>query len=96
MDHESGVVGTVADIVEIPERMRSGANIEGAAAYEDMYRRSLADPDGFWADQARRFLTWFRDFDSVRSGCFEEGDVAWFNGACPRFFRTRAPGSTCG
>ena len=28
------------------------------ASYQAMYERSLADPDGFWADLADEFLTW--------------------------------------
>ena len=30
-----------------------------AAQYETMYRRSLEDPDGFWAEQAER-IDWVR------------------------------------
>jgi len=26
----------------------------GAAKYREMYRRSVEDPDGFWAEQAKR------------------------------------------
>ena len=32
--------------------------------YEDLYRRSLADPEGFWAEEARQ-LEWFRPWDRV-------------------------------
>ena len=28
------------------------------AGYEEMYARSLRDPEGFWAEQAERFVTW--------------------------------------
>jgi hypothetical protein len=77
MDHEhEGDAGTVPP----PARVRDGANLVGEAAYRELYRRSLADPDGFWSEQAHKFLTWFRPFDSVRSGSFEEGDIAWFSG----------------
>ena len=27
--------------------------------YEEMYQRSLSDPDGFWAEQAEAFVDWF-------------------------------------
>jgi len=26
--------------------------------YKDMYQRSVKDPDGFWAEQAKAFVTW--------------------------------------
>jgi len=28
--------------------------------YEAMYQRSVADPDGFWAEQADIFLDWYQ------------------------------------
>ncbi|HMF41269.1 MAG TPA: acetyl-coenzyme A synthetase N-terminal domain-containing protein, partial [Polyangia bacterium] len=33
------------------------AQIRDAAAYEKMYRRSIDDPEGFWAETARAELT---------------------------------------
>jgi acetyl-CoA synthetase len=46
--------------------------------YEAMHKQSVEDPDTFWGAAARDMLTWFRDFDSVRHGSFEKGDIAWF------------------
>ncbi|MBN8190211.1 hypothetical protein JF540_26415, partial [Salipiger thiooxidans] len=34
----------------------SGAHVD-AERYEEMYARSISDPDGFWAEQAQR-LDW--------------------------------------
>jgi acetyl-CoA synthetase len=46
--------------------------------YQSMYRRSVADPDGFWAEQARR-LDWFTLPTTIRSGSFEgEVRLGWF------------------
>ena len=52
------------------------------AAYQAMYRRSLADPEGFWADMANEHVHWFRKWDKVADWCFD-GDVGirWFDGA---------------
>ncbi|MCR9108914.1 MAG: hypothetical protein NXH94_08465, partial [Rhodobacteraceae bacterium] len=36
----------------------SGAHVD-AARYEEMYARSVSDPDGFWAEQAQR-LDWMK------------------------------------
>src|SRR2546429_5183866 len=48
------------------------------AGYERMYRESLADPDKFWGEQAKR-LTWFKDPTKVKNTRFT-GDVQirWF------------------
>ena len=52
------------------------------AAYQAMYRRSIEDPDGFWADMANEHVHWFRTWDKVADWSFD-GDVGirWFDGA---------------
>ncbi len=49
------------------------------ARYEDMYARSLADPTGFWLEQARR-LDWTTLPTRVNDSSFAEEDfgVRWF------------------
>jgi acetyl-CoA synthetase len=44
-----------------------------------MYRRSIADPNGFWAEQAGR-LDWMRPFTKVKNASFEYPNVSikWF------------------
>lgn len=39
-----------------------------------------ADPEGFWATQARQRIDWFRDFGKVDDSDFEQGRIAWFLG----------------
>ncbi len=48
--------------------------------YQQMYARSLADPEGFWAEQARAHLDWFRPFDSVSDFDFNTAEIMWFEG----------------
>ncbi len=45
-----------------------------AARYEEMYRRSVEDPEGFWADEARR-LDWMKAPTKVRDVNFTAPDV---------------------
>jgi acetyl-CoA synthetase len=50
-----------------------------ANARADLYDRATADREGFWAEQARRFLTWENDFTQVLD--WSEAPVArWFVG----------------
>jgi acetyl-CoA synthetase len=50
-----------------------------ATARADLYDRATADREGFWAEQARRFLTWENDFTQVLD--WSEAPVArWFVG----------------
>jgi acetyl-CoA synthetase len=50
-----------------------------AEKYREMYRRSVEDPDGFWAEQAKR-IDWIRPFTKVKNASFGYPDVSikWF------------------
>jgi len=50
------------------------------AKYQEMYARSISDPDGFWGEQAKEFLTWFKEWDTVQNGSYSEGKFGWFAG----------------
>ncbi len=50
------------------------------AKYDEMYRRSIEDPDGFWGEQAKR-LDWIKPWDRVKNSTFEgEVSIRWFEG----------------
>jgi len=49
--------------------------------YQEMYARSVSEPDGFWAEQAKEFVTWFQGWDKVQGGSYTEGKISWFEGA---------------
>nr|WP_150115264.1 acetate--CoA ligase [Pelagerythrobacter marensis] len=67
MDHET---------VPVPAAAREHA-VCSLADYEAMYRRSIDDPDGFWADQAQR-LDWFRTPHKIANWDFDPADIRWF------------------
>lgn len=54
-------VGT-AVAIEPPARVREGAHISSLEQYRALYAESIANPDKFWAAQAREQLSWFRPF----------------------------------
>lgn len=47
--------------------------------YEEMYKKSISDPEGFWGEQAER-LTWFKKWDKVLEHDFANAKVEWFKG----------------
>ena len=71
------------------------ALINDAAAYEKLYRRSIDDPEGFWAETARAELTWIRDFKKVLdwklpySKWFEDGQLNLSANCLDRHLATR-------
>ena len=50
-----------------------------AERYQQMYERSLQDPDGFWREQAQA-LDWIRDFTKVKNTRFSADNttIQWF------------------
>lgn len=51
------------------------------AEYEAMYQQSLQNPEMFWSEQAKKYLTWFKEWNQVLSGDFTHQPVHWFQGA---------------
>ena len=66
------------ELFPVPASAARRAHVD-AAGYEEMYRRSIEDPDGFWAEQAGR-IHWMEPFTEVRDASFARGDVhvRWF------------------
>jgi len=50
-------------VFPVPERVREKSYIKSRAEYEEMYKRSIENPDAFWAEQALKRLSWFKPFD---------------------------------
>jgi len=65
----------------IPASIAASAHIT-QDLYQSMYQRSLDDPEGFWAEQAERFVTWSKKWDKVVDYSFEAEDlyIRWFAG----------------
>ncbi len=65
-------------VYPVPEEWAATALID-AAAYQEKYRRSVEDPDGFWREEARR-IDWIRPFTRVKDTSFDRADfrIRWF------------------
>ncbi len=49
--------------------------------YLEMYDRSINNPEGFWAEQAEQFITWFKKWDKVENSDYNTAQIRWFEGA---------------
>jgi acetyl-CoA synthetase len=56
------------------------AHIKNMKEYEQMYKRSIEDPEGFWSEMAEKNLTWFKKWDKVLEWSFEKPEIKWFAG----------------
>lgn len=66
----------VQEWVRRPASAGEGASCS-AEQYDEMYARSVNDPDGFWAEQAAR-LEWFEQPTKIASWSFDPVDIKWF------------------
>jgi len=69
----------VSEIYPVPSRMKARTLID-EATYSTMYQRSIADPEGFWADQASAFLSWQQPWQNVSEADIPTGNIRWFVG----------------
>ncbi|NNF96991.1 MAG: acetate--CoA ligase, partial [Halobacteria archaeon] len=65
----------------VPAEFAAKSHIDDAR-YQEMYQRSIEDPEGFWAEQAEQFVTWFKPWDKVLDWSFDKKDlyIKWFEG----------------
>jgi acetyl-CoA synthetase len=66
-------------IFPVPEAIAKAAWCDNDK-YLQMYKRSVSDPEGFWAEQAKR-IDWIKPFSKVRDVSFQAPDVhiRWFH-----------------
>jgi len=49
--------------------------------FEELYKESINNPDQFWDQQARNYLSWDKEWDVVKESDLAKGDINWFKGA---------------
>jgi acetyl-CoA synthetase len=50
-----------------PASFKARAHIKSQQQYDEMYKRSVEDPEGFWLEQASQLVTWFKKPTQARS-----------------------------
>jgi acetyl-CoA synthetase len=63
----------------VPEAFAQNALLD-EASYKAMYEKSISDPAGFWAEQAEKFLSWDKPWDTVLDWDYSKGHIRWFEG----------------
>ena len=65
-------------IYDVPAEWAKRAWVD-QAKYKEMYARSISDPSGFWAEQAKR-LDWMKTPHKIDNWSFAPGNISikWF------------------
>ena len=48
--------------------------------YQQLYEKSINNPQQFWSQQAEQYINWTQKWQQVQSGSLQEGNVQWFVG----------------
>jgi len=56
------------------------AHVRSLKEYEQLYKRSVEDPEKFWAEMAEKNLTWYKKWDKVLEYDFNKPFIKWFQG----------------
>ncbi len=68
-------------IYEVPAGVAQRAYVDDKK-YREMYAHSIENPDGFWAEQAKELVTWFKPWAKVQDWDYRNKvHVKWFEGA---------------
>ena len=66
-------------VFDPPEELKKKAYIKTMDEYRKLYKRSVDDPDGFWAEQGD-LLDWDKKWDKVSEWDFSKPGLKWFIG----------------
>ena len=67
----------MSETYPVPEDLVETAHIN-KDKYDSLYRRSIEQPEEFWAEQAEANIDWFQSFNQVCEASFAEGRFHWF------------------
>ena len=59
----------------------SNYHIKHLEEYYQVYRKSVRDPESFWAEVAEEHFMWHKKWDHVLSWDFNKPEIKWFEGA---------------
>ena len=61
------------ELFPVPDSVAEGAHVD-AAGYEEMYRRSIEDPEAFWGEHGKR-IHWIEPYTKVKDVSYAPDDV---------------------
>ena len=66
-------------MISVKPHVSAKAHVKSLEQYQEMYRRSIAEPDAFWREQSE-IVDWFYKPRNVMDADLDEVDFSWFSG----------------
>ena len=71
----------MSELYPVPADFAAQANVT-AEQYTSMYAQSIENPEEFWAEQAKKYISWSKPWNSVMDWDFGKNpSIKWFEGA---------------
>ena len=66
----------MSEHISPPEAIVRAAHVT-LADYEELYRRSIEDPDGFWGEEAKR-IDWLKAPTRIADWSYDPVEIRWY------------------
>src|SRR6185369_11629615 len=66
-------------MISVKPHVSAKAHVKSLEQYQEMYRRSIAEPDAFWREQSE-IVDWFYKPRNVMDADLDEVDFSWYSG----------------
>jgi len=63
-----------------PADRQAEAYVKSMDEYRALYKRSMDDPEGFWAERAEQLISWDKKWDKVLEADLYKPEIKWFLG----------------
>jgi acetyl-CoA synthetase len=67
-------------LFEPPQKGRDTAWVKSMDEYRAHYKRSMEDPEGYWADRTKELLDWHSEPTKILEWDFDKPEIKWFQG----------------
>lgn len=81
MSSERGKITSLSTeqrVFDPPANGQDQACIKSMAEYETIYKRSMDDPEGYWAERADELISWDKKWDKVLDADLHKPEINWF------------------
>jgi acetyl-CoA synthetase len=79
-DQSFQVLSTEKRVFPPSKEFSQKAHVKSMQEYEQLYKRSVDDPDKFWGEMADKNLTWSKKWTKVLDYDFNKPYIKWFTG----------------
>ena len=71
---------TMTGLYKAPQSFLDRATYKSLQEYESLWKKSVEDPERFWAQKAEELLAWHTKWQTVLDYDFSQGRINWFQG----------------